>query len=103
MLTAYAGYLVLEGGLDAERALARRVWRQQQATITLDQRTRPGPCPGFVLSGQVKGIIFFERTVLNGNTRTTFRWEYPAARKALMDGVIRHTLGTLHPGGTGRD
>ena len=101
VLTAYAGYLVLEGGLDAERAIARRAWRQQQATITLDQRTRTGP--GFVLSGQVKGMIFYERTVLNGNTRTTFRWEYPAARKALMDGFIWHTLQTLHPGGTGRE
>ena len=97
VLTAYAGYLALDGGLDAERTLSRQAWQQQHATITLDQRTRTHP--GYVLSGQVKGTIFYERTVLNGNTCTTFLWEYPAARKAAMDGVIQHTLRTLHPGG----
>jgi hypothetical protein len=45
----------------------------------------------------VKGRIFYEKTVLKNNTLTTFLWEYPAARKAAMDAVIRHTTQTLQP------
>lgn len=92
-LSAYAGYNVLDGGLAANRKIARESWREKHATISLDQLTRTG----YVLSGQVKNQIFYEKTVLNSNTLTTFRWEYPATRKAAMDAVIQHTIQTLQP------
>ena len=99
VLTAYAGYNALDGGLAANRKIARQAWQKKQATLTLDQLTRTG----YVLSGQMKGRIFYEKTVLKSNTLTTFLWEYPAARKAAMDAVIQHTIQTLQPGGAGEN
>ena len=99
MLTAYAGYNALDGGLAADRKIARQSWQKKQATFTLDQLTRTG----YVLSGQVKGRIFYEKVVLKNNTLTTFLWEYPAARKAAMDAVIQHTIQTLQPSVAGAD
>lgn len=93
VLTAYAGYNALDGGLATDRRIARQSWQEKQATFTLDQLTRTG----YVLSGQVKGRIFYEKTVLKSNTLTTFLWEYPAAQKAAMDAVIQHTIQTLQP------
>ncbi|MGI4740825.1 MAG: hypothetical protein ACRYG7_37120 [Janthinobacterium lividum] len=93
MLTAYAGYNALDGGLAADRKIARQSWQEKHATFTLDQLTRTG----YVLSGQVKGRIFYEKVVLKNNTLTTFLWEYPAARKAALDAVIQHTIQTLQP------
>jgi hypothetical protein len=93
VLTAYAGYNVLDRSLAADRKLARRSWQEKQAAFTLDQLARTG----YVLSGQVKGRIFYEKVVLKNNTFTTFLWEYPAARKAVLDAVIQHTIQTLHP------
>jgi len=93
VLTAYAGYNALDGGLAADRRIARQGWQQKHATLTLDQLTRTG----YVLSGQVKGRIFYEKTILKTNTLTTFLWEYPVARKAAMDAVILHTIQTLQP------
>lgn len=93
VLTAYAAYNVLDGGLAEERKMSRETWQQQGATITLDQKL----ASGFVLSGRNKGRIFYEKTVLRANTLTTFSWEYPAARKAVMDAVIQHTSQTLQP------
>ena len=58
VLTAYAGYHALAGGVAADRKIARQSWPQKQATFTLDQLTRTG----YVLSGQVKGRIFYEST-----------------------------------------
>ena len=99
VLTAYAGYNVLDGGLAENRKLARQDWQEKHATITLDQLTRTG----YVLSGQVKSTIFYEKTVLRANTLTTFQWEYPVARKAAMDAVIQHTIQTLRPSVAGGD
>lgn len=99
MLTAYAGYHALAGGLAADRKIARQSWQEQHAPLTLDQLTRTG----YVLSGQVKGRIFYEKTVLKSNTRTTFLWEYPAARKAAMAAVIQHTIQTLQPSVAGEN
>ena len=93
VLTAYAGYNALDRGLAADRQLARQSWQEKHVTLTLDQLTRTG----YVLSGQVKGRIFYEKTFLQRNTLTTFLWEYPAARKAAMDAVIQHTIRTLQP------
>jgi len=93
VLTTYAGYNALDGGLAEDRQLARQGWQEKHATLTLDQLTRTG----YVLSGQVRGRIFYEKTVLKGNTLTTFLWEYPAARKATLDAVIQHTIRTLQP------
>jgi len=98
-LSAYAGYNALDGGLAADRKIARQSWQEKHATITLDQLTRTG----YALSGQVKGRIFYEKTVLKSNTLTTFVWEYPATRKAAMDAVIRHTIQTLQPSMAGGD
>jgi hypothetical protein len=98
-LTAYAGYNALDGGLAADRKIARQAWQEKHATLALDQLTRTG----YVLSGQVKGRIFYEKTVLKNNTLTTFLWEYPAARKAAMDTVIQHTIRTLQPSVAGAD
>jgi hypothetical protein len=98
-LTAYAGYNALDGGLVADRKIARQAWQEKHATLALDQLTRTG----YVLSGQVKGRIFYEKTVLKNNTLTTFLWEYPAARKAAMDTVIQHTIRTLQPSVAGAD
>jgi hypothetical protein len=95
VLTAYAGYNVLDDGLPDYRKMARKGWQEKHATITLDQKL----ATGFVLSGQVKGAIFYEKTVLRAGTLTTFIWEYPATRKVEMDAVIRHTISTLQPGG----
>ena len=92
-LSAYAGYNALDGGLAANRKIARESWQEKHATLTLDQLTRTG----YVLSGQVKNRIFYEKTVLKSNTLTTFLWEYPASRKAAMDVVIQHTIQTLQP------
>jgi hypothetical protein len=91
VLTAYAGYQALDGGLATTRNVARQGWQEKHATFTLDQLTRTG----YVLSGQLKGRIFYEKTILKSNTLTTFLWEYPAARKAAMDAVVRHTIQTL--------
>jgi hypothetical protein len=99
VLTAYASYNALDGGLATDRRIAQQSWREKHATLTLDQLTRTG----YVLSGQVKGRIFYEKTVLKSNTLTTFLWEYPAARKAAMDAVIRHTVQTLQPSVAGAD
>ena len=99
VLTAYASYNALDGGLGTDRQLARQSWQQKHATLTLDQLTRTG----YVLSGQVKGRIFYEKTVLQRNTFTTFSWEYPVARKAAMDAVIQHTIQTLQPSAAGND
>lgn len=99
VLTAYAGYNALDGGLAADRKIARQSWQEKHATLTLDQPTRTG----YVLSGQLKGRIFYEKTVLKGNTLTTFLWEYPAARKAALDAVIQHTMQTLQPGAAGEE
>jgi hypothetical protein len=93
VLSAYASYNALDGGLAAHRRIAREGWQEQHATLTLDQLTRTG----YVLSGQVKGRIFYEKTVLKSNTLTTFLWQYPVARKAALDAVIRHTIQTLQP------
>ena len=92
-LSAYAGYNALDGGLAACRRIAREGWQEQHASFTLDQPTRTG----YVLSGQVKDRIFYEKMVLKSNTLTTFVWEYPATRKAALDAVIRHTIQTLQP------
>jgi hypothetical protein len=99
VLTAYASYNALDGGLATERRIAQQSWREKYATFTLDQLTRTG----YVLSGQVQGRIFYEKTVLKNNTLTTFSWEYPAAQKAAMDTVIRHTAQTLQPSVAGAD
>jgi len=99
VLTAYAGYNALDGGLAADRRIARQSWQEKHATLTLDQPTRTG----YVLSGQVKGRIFYEKVVLKNNTLTTFLWEYPAGRKAVMDAVIQHTIQTLQPSVAGDD
>jgi hypothetical protein len=92
-LSAYASYNALDGGLTAHRKIAREGWQEAHATFSLDQPTRTG----YVLSGQVKGRIFYEKTVLKNNTLTTFVWEYPATRKVAMDAVIQHTIQTLQP------
>ncbi|MBO2011323.1 hypothetical protein [Hymenobacter negativus] len=99
VLSAYAGYNVLDEGLAADRRIARQSWQKKHATITLDQLTRTG----YVLSGQLQGTIFYEKTVLKNNTLTTFLWEYPATRKAAMDAVIQHTVQTLQPSVAGDD
>jgi len=99
VLTAYASYNALDGGLATDRRIAQQSWREKHATLTLDLLTRTG----YVLSGQVKGRIFYEKTVLKNNTLTTFTWEYPAAQKAAMDAVIRHTVQTLQPSVAGAD
>ena len=91
VLTAYASYQVLDGGLADYRNIARERWQEQHATLVLDQKTSTG----FALSGTVKGRIFYEKTVLKEGTLTTFEWEYPAASKAAMDPLIRHTIQTL--------
>ena len=92
-LTVYASYNALDEGVAAYRQSARQDWQQKGAAITLDQAL----ATGFVLSGQVKKTIFYEKTVLRANTLTTFIWEYPTARKAAMDAVIQHTVRTLQP------
>jgi len=99
VLSAYAGYNALDGGLAENRKLAREGWQEKHATITLDQLTRTG----YALSGQVKDRIFYEKTMLKSNTLTTFVWQYPATRKAAMDAVIRHTIQTLQPSVAGGD
>ncbi|MGI4871253.1 MAG: hypothetical protein ACRYFX_08755 [Janthinobacterium lividum] len=93
VLTAYAAYDALDGGVAENRKLARQEWQGKQAAITLDQKTSTG----YVLSGQVKNTIFYEKTVLKAGTLTSFVWEYPVARKAAMDAVIQHTIQTLQP------
>jgi hypothetical protein len=99
VLTAYAGYNVLDEGLAANRKIARQSWQKKHAALTLDRLTRTG----YVLSGQVQGRIFYEKTVLKSNTLTTFLWEYPAAQKAAMDAVIQHTVQTLQPSTAGQE
>ncbi|GAB3637171.1 hypothetical protein GCM10027422_27610 [Hymenobacter arcticus] len=97
VLTAYGSNLVLDGGLNEVRKIARQGWQKERATLTLDQALPTG----YVLSGTVKSHIFYEKTVLRGTTLTTFSWEYPIARRAAMDEVIRHTIHTLRAGGVG--
>ncbi|MGI4736187.1 MAG: hypothetical protein ACRYG7_13505 [Janthinobacterium lividum] len=75
MLSAYASYNAPDSGLAANRKIAREGWQEQHATFSFDQPTRTG----YVLSGQVKGRIFYEKTVLKSNTLTTFVWEHPTA------------------------
>jgi hypothetical protein len=99
VLTAYASYLVLDGGLAAYRKMARERWQEQHATFVLDQKTSTG----YALSGTVKDRIFYEKTVLKAGTLTTFEWEYPAGRKAAMDPIIYHTIQTLQPSVAGSD
>jgi hypothetical protein len=98
-LAAYASYSALDDGLAAYQRLARQHWQGQHATLTLDQKL----ATGFVLSGQVKGHIFYEKTVLRAGTLTTFVWEYPVASKPAMDAVIQHTIRSLQPSVAGGD
>jgi len=93
VLTAYASYQVLGEGLAAYRYMARAPWLAHHATLVLDQQTSTG----FVLSGTVKGRIFYEKTVLQNRTLTMFAWQYPAARKAALAPIIRRTAQTLQP------
>ena len=53
VLTAYASYQVLDGGLATYRSISREHWQKQHATIVLDQKTSTG----FVLSGTVKDLV----------------------------------------------
>lgn len=57
MLTVCAGYAAATDGLAKRRKVARQDWQAQSATFALDQPTRTG----YVLSGQVKGRIFYEK------------------------------------------
>ena len=98
VLTAYASYSVLDGGLATERNMSREGWRKDKASITLDQKV----ADGYVLSGLVKGHIFYQKTVLRGGTLSTFSWEYPAARKAAMDAVVQHTSRSWQPSAGGK-
>jgi hypothetical protein len=93
VLTVFAGYAAEDDGLNKRRQVARKDWQSMHASFTLDQTTRTG----YVLSGQVKNRIFYERTVIKNYMLTVFIWEYPAARKAAMDAVIQHTIQTLQP------
>jgi hypothetical protein len=93
VLTVFAGYAAATNGLAKRQKVAREDWQAKHATFTLDQPTRTG----YVLSGLVKGRIFYERTVVKSYMLTTFIWEYPAARKAAMDAVIQHTAQSLQP------
>jgi hypothetical protein len=93
VLTVFAGYAAATDGLPKRRKVARQDWQAQHATFALDQLTRTG----YVLSGRVKGRIFYEKTVISSFMLTTFVWEYPAAQKAAMDAVIQHTTQTLQP------
>jgi hypothetical protein len=93
VLTVFAGYAAEDDGLNKRRAVARQGWQEQHATFTLDQPTRTG----YVLSGQVKDRIFYEKTVMKSDMLTVFSWEYPAARKAALDAVIQHTIQSLQP------
>lgn len=93
VLTAFAGYAAATNGLGKRRSVAREDWQAKHATFTLDQLTRTG----YVLSGQVKGQIFYERTVFKNDMLTPFIWEYPVTRKAAMDAVIRHAIQALQP------
>jgi hypothetical protein len=79
--------------------MARERWQERHATLVLDQKTSTG----YALSGTVKGRIFYEKTVLKAGTLTFFEWEYPAARKAAMDPIIKHTIQTLQPSVAGSD
>ena len=99
VLSAYAGYNALDGGMAENRKIARQGWREKHATITLDQLTRTG----YVLSGRVAGAIFYERTDLKSNTLSTFVWQYPETRKAAMDAVIQHTIRSWQPSVAGSD
>ena len=97
VLAAYAAYNVYEASdgnpVAQEMQLAQGSWRKQGATLSLARQLPTG----YVLSGQVKGHIFYEKAVLRAGTFTTFTWEYPAARKAAMDAVVQHTIQTLQP------
>lgn len=97
VLTVYAAFNAYEASdgdpLTQDWQLAQNTWRQQGATFSLSRKLSTG----YVLSGQVHGHIFYEKTVLRANTFTTFSWEYPSARKAVMDAVVQHTLYTLQP------
>ncbi|WP_022826133.1 hypothetical protein [Hymenobacter norwichensis] len=93
VLIVFAGYAAEDDGLNKRRQVAREDWQEKHATFTLDQTTRTG----YVLSGKVKGRIFYERTVIKNYMLTVFIWQYPAARKAAMDAVIQHTIQTLQP------
>ena len=99
VLSAFASYDALDGGLAAYRRIAREGWQEKKAVFTLDQPTRTG----YVLSGRASGRIFYERTVLREHTLTTFIWEYPVANKAAMDAVIQYTISTLQPSVAGGD
>ncbi|MDO7874397.1 hypothetical protein Q5H93_06605 [Hymenobacter sp. ASUV-10] len=96
VLSAYAGYNVLDEGMADDRRLARQGWQEKKATFSLDQLTGKGT--GYVLSGRVQGDIFYQKTVLRSGVLSTFVWQYPAARKAAMDAVIQHTIQTWQPG-----
>ncbi|WP_223649405.1 hypothetical protein [Hymenobacter psoromatis] len=97
VLTVYAAFNVYEASdgdaLTQDWQLAQNTWQQRGATFSLSRKLPTG----YVLSGQVHGHIFYEKAVLRANTFTTFSWEYPSARKAVMDAVIQHTLCTLQP------
>jgi hypothetical protein len=93
VLTAYASYDALDGGLAASRKMARQGWQKRHATLTLDQLTRTG----YALSGRVQGAIFYQQTVLKSGTLSTFIWQYPVARKAAMDAIVQHTARTWQP------
>lgn len=66
-LTVYAAFNVYEASdgdaLTQDWQLAQNTWRQQGATFSLSRKLPTG----YVLSGQVQGHIFYEKTVLRAN------------------------------------
>lgn len=94
VLTAYAGYNALDGGLAANREIARQSWQEKHATLTLDQLTRTG----YVLSGPD-----FLREDRPKEQHTHHLFVGIPARKAAMDAVIQYTIQTLQPGVAGEN
>lgn len=92
-LTVYAGYNALDYTAAQQLDLSRKGWREKGAAVAL-ARALP---TGYVLSGTLKGAIFYEKATLQNGVFSTFIWQYPEAQKQRMDAVVTYTARTFRP------
>ena len=93
ILTVYAGYNAVEHTVAQQLDMSRQTWREKGATVTLAKALPTG----YVLSGTLKGAIFYEKAALQNDVFSTFIWQYPAAQKQRMDPVVTYTVRSFRP------
>ena len=86
-LSAWGENNVFDRTLHEQMNAARRQWMADHARITYTRLT-----PEFyVLSGTTGGEIFYEKTVPQADGFATMLWQFPKARRPMMDAIVTRT------------